>query len=119
MNRLCDYILTASEYIRFAMLIDKMGNIQCIKSIGLYHIPTETAQKLADTIAVLTTGILKTLTQHHGSFQHIIIKHQNYTTIGQPIKTGYLIYVTTEPIEPQIIQHIKETIQIYQKEEEL
>jgi len=113
MNRLCDYILTASEYIRFAMLIDQMGNIQCIKSIGLY------AQKLADTIAVLTTGILKTLTQHHGSFQHIIIKHQNYTTIGQPIKTGYLIYVTTEPIEPQIIQHIKETIQIYQKEEEL
>jgi len=92
MNRLCDYVLTASEYIRFAMLIDQMGNIQCIKSIGLYHIPTETAQKL---------------------------KHQNYTTIGQPIKTGYLIYVTTEPIEPQIIQHIKETIQIYQKEEEL
>jgi len=34
MNRLCDYILTADEHIRFAraMVIDQMGNILCMKS---------------------------------------------------------------------------------------
>jgi len=79
--------------------------------------PARNSQKLADTFAVLTTGILKTLAQHHGCFQYVVIKHQDYTTIGQPIKQGYLIYTITESIEPEIITHITETTKIYQKEE--
>lgn len=117
MNHLCDYVLTANENIRFGMAIDRMGNMLCTKSVGLYQLQQETAQKLADTFAVLTTGVLKTLTQHHGCLQHVAIKHQNYTTIGQPIKQGYLIYTTTESIEPEITKHITETIKIYRKEE--
>jgi hypothetical protein len=117
MNRLCDYILTANEHIHFAMVIDQMGNIQCRKAIGLYQLPCEMAQKLADTIAILTTGILKNISQHHGSFQHITINHQNYTTIGQSIENGYLVYIIAEPIEPKIVKQIKETVEIYQKQE--
>ncbi|MDH5771229.1 MAG: hypothetical protein OEZ25_08085 [Candidatus Bathyarchaeota archaeon] len=117
MIRLCDYVLSADQNIRFAMHVDHFGNIQCMKSIGLYQLPADTAQKLADTVAVLTAGILKTFSQHHGCFQHLTLKHQNYTTIAQATKTGVLIYTTIEPIESKTVQHIKETIEIYLEQE--
>lgn len=111
---LCDWILGADEKIRFSMVIDELGNVQCIKSIYYYEIPKELAIKLGDTLAVMAGSVFKELTPYHGKFEYVIVQHEKAATTGMKIKGGYLIFAAVIEATPELLQNVKETVKLHE-----
>lgn len=116
MSRICEWVLAADERIRFAMLIDELGNILCMKSVGYYEISEDLAYRLGDTLAVMIGGIFKELSILHGPFEYAIVKHGRTIVVGLKIEEGYLVFSAKEDVTPEIVQRVKKTIEIYKKE---
>jgi hypothetical protein len=115
-SKICDWVLAADEKVQFAMAIDELGNLLCLKSLGLYSLPNHLATRLAEMIAVMAGGIFKELATHHGPFEYLIIKHDKIATVGLRIKEGYLIFVAKEEEIPEVVQRVKEILGLTEKE---
>jgi hypothetical protein len=116
MSTVCDWVLGADERIRFAMEIDDLGNIKCIKSIYNSRVPQispELAQKVGDILAVLVAGLFRELSLSYGNL-YMVIKHEMISTVGMRTKGGYLIFMVKEEVTNEVIQRVKETLNLCQ-----
>ena len=116
MSKICEWVLAADERIRFAMLIDDLGNTLCMKTVGYYEISEDLAFRLGDTLAVLIGGIFKELSALHGPFEYAMVKHGSTVVVGLKLDEGYLIFSAKEDVTPEIVQRVKGTIKIYRRE---
>ena len=116
MSQVCEWVLAADERIRFAMLIDELGNTLCMKSVGYYEISEDLAYRLGDTLAVMLGGIFRELSAIHGEFEYAMVKHGRTVVVGLKLEEGYLIFSAKEDVTPEIVQRVRETIEIYKKE---
>jgi len=115
MSRVYEWVLAADERIRFAMLIDELGNTLCMKSVGYYEISEDLAYRLGDTLAVMLGGIFKGLSAIHGEFEYAMVKHGRTAVVGLKLEEGCLIFSVKEDVTPEIVQRVRETIEIYKK----
>lgn len=117
MSSVCDWVLGADERIRFAMEIDELGNIKCFKSIynsRVQQISPELAQKVGDILAVLVAGLFRDLSRSYGNFEYMIVKHELIATVGMRTRGGYLIFMVKDDATPEVIQRVKETLNLCQ-----
>jgi len=117
MSKICEWVLAADERIRFAMLIDELGNTLCLKTVGYYDISEDLAFRLGDTLAVLIGGVFKELSTLHGPFKYAMVKHGSTIVAGLKLDEGYLIFSAKEDVTPEIVQRVRTTIEIYKREE--
>ena len=82
MSKICEWVLAADERIRFAILIDDLGNTPCMKTVGYYEISEDLAFRLWDTLAVLIGGIFKELSALHGPFEYAMLSMEAQLWLG-------------------------------------
>ena len=116
MSKVCEWVLAADERIRLVMLIDELGNILCMKTVGYYEMPEELALKLGDTLAVMVGGVFRELSMIHGPFEYAVVRHGNIIVAGLKIEEGYLIFSAKEDVTPEIVQRVMNTVALYKKE---
>ena len=88
-----------------------------MKAVRYYEIPEDLAYRLGDTLAILIGGIFKELSALHGQFEYVIMKHGRTVFVGIKLEEGYLKRRGKEDVTPEIVQRVRETIEIYKKEE--
>lgn len=115
MSEICDWVLAADESVRFCMAIDELGNVECIKSVGLYEMPRSLAERLGDTLAVMAGSTLKELASHHGSFEYTIVKHEKFSMVGLRIAEGYLLFTVKGKVDPELVERVIKTVKIQGK----
>lgn len=114
-SKICEWTLAADERIRFAMHIDDLGNLLCMKSVGYSEVSEDLALRLGNTLAAMTGSILKDLSTVYGPFEYALVKHGITVTVGLRLKNGYLIFSAKADAIPEIVQRVYKTIGIYKK----
>jgi len=109
----CEWVLAAHEKIRFAMVVDELGNVHCLKTVGLYEMPEELSHKIGDTLVVMAGSLFKELSFYHGSFEYAVVKHKNFSTVGVWLESVCLIFVVVGEATPELIKQVMETLKIY------
>jgi len=108
--------LSEKDEITVQVKIDELGNTLCMKSVGYYEISEDLAYRLGDTLAVMLGGIFRELSAIHGEFEYAMVKHGRTVVVGLKLEEGYLIFSAKEDVTPEIVQRVRETIEIYKKE---
>jgi len=117
-SKICEWILAAHEKIRFAMVIDGLGNVQCLKTIGLYELPSEISSRLGDSLAVMAGSLFKDLSLYHGAFEYAIVKHARFSTVGLRLKNAFLVFVAAGEATAEFVNQVRDTLRIYGVETE-
>jgi len=114
-SKVCEWTLAADERIRFAMHIDDLGNLLCMKSVGYSEVSEDLALRLGNTLAAMAGSLLKDLSAVYGSFEYAMVKHGVTVTVGLRLKNGYLIFSAKADAVPEIIRRVRKTIGLYKK----
>ncbi|MEA2089168.1 MAG: hypothetical protein U9O89_00185 [Thermoproteota archaeon] len=119
MSGICDWVLAADERIRFCMVTDELGNVKCMKSVGLYDMPRSFAERLGDTLAVMVGSTFKELALHHGSFEYAMVKHERFSTVGLRIAERYLVFTVKNKADLELIERVINTVKMQEKPKKL
>jgi len=112
LSELCNRVLNADKRILFAMIVDEQGQIHCeqAKAGEKYSMPREMVLNIGGVWASVLGGIFKQLSEFHGRFEYVIIKHEKLTTIGMTSKKGYVIFTTREEDVQQLIEKVRDNL---------
>jgi len=116
-SKVCEWTLAADERIRFAMHIDELGNILCMKSVGYSEISENLALRLGSTLAVMVGSLFKDLSAVHGPFKYAMVKSGSMVTVGLRLKKGYLLFSAKDDAVPEIVRRVCKTVGMYKNRE--
>jgi len=112
LSELCHRVLEADKSILFVMIVDQQGQIHCeqAKAGEKYSMPREMVLKIGGVWASVLGGIFKQLSEFHGRFEYVIVKHEKETTIGVTSKKGYVVFTTREEDVQQLIEKVRHNL---------
>ncbi len=115
-EKICDIVLEANQYARYAAVCDREGKILCnSRRNNVEHLLTQEDTNESLKRAVESWHSRDNLTEKLGNGRYAVVGYDNLTRITVPLKNDHLLLVTVEGKKPQYVGDIVKIVDYVQK----
>lgn len=107
MPNFCKLILKLDKEIRIAMIVDTLGNVECIATQKTLEVPEELLRRFGGAWSAVAGGIFMQLTHYLGAFEYAAINYQKIILLGINVCGKYVIISTRTHPSSELIEKVK------------
>jgi aspartyl/asparaginyl-tRNA synthetase len=110
METFCDKILGIDKAIRFVMLVDQKGEVQCWASRVKLEFSEDLVKQLGGVRTIVVTGIAENLAKYLGKFEFSVFKYQKAYFVHVEVEKKHAIFTIEKYPTAKLLENIKKAV---------